>query len=293
MNGYYRFSIMRLTSGRVKGDVGPGSEEGVGPLARLEGKVALVTGGGKGIGRGIARRYVREGAAVVVVDVDEEAGVQVAKELQEVGPAVFVRADVGDKADVLAAVRTATGRFGRLDILVNNAIALSPNILLEEKTDEMFDGVLRTGLWATWWAMRAAFPAMRDQGGGRVINFYSIDAEAGAWLHADYNAAKDAIRGLTRSAAAEWGRFGILVNAIAPTAAGSVFEQLARETPGFAEMAASVNPLGRVGDPEEDIAPVAVFLACEDSRWVTGETIHVDGGQHLPRYESRPVGMIP
>src|SRR2546421_10884092 len=108
--------------------------------------------------------------------------------------------------------------------------------------------------------MRAALPVMRAQGGGRIINFYSIDAEAAAWLHVDYNMAKEAIRGLTRSAAVEWGRYNVLVNAIAPAAKGSVFEQLSREIPGFAEMAAAQNPLGRVGDPEEDIAPVAVFL---------------------------------
>ncbi|WP_435219059.1 SDR family NAD(P)-dependent oxidoreductase [Streptomyces sp. bgisy034] len=259
-------------------------------MGRLDGKAALITGGGKGIGRGIARAYAREGAAVVIVEVDEEAGARTLQEIQAFGAAALVRADVGRKADVLSAIRWTIERFGRLDVLVNNAIALSPNVLLEQKTDDMLDGVLRTGLWGTWWAMQAAFPVMRDQGGGRVINLYSIDAEAGAWLHADYNATKDAVRGLTRTAAAEWGRYGILVNLIAPTAAGSVFEDLVAADPGFAETAASINPLGRVGDPETDVAPVAVFLATEDSRWVTGETIHVDGGQHLPRYQSRPRG---
>jgi NAD(P)-dependent dehydrogenase (short-subunit alcohol dehydrogenase family) len=256
---------------------------------RLQDKVAIITGGGQGIGRGIARRYAREGATVVVAEISEEHGKQTASELAELGGAgSFVKCDVGVREQVRSLVSGVVKEHGRLDILVNNAIALSPNILLEHKDDEMLDGVLRTGLWATWWSMQAAFPTMRDAGGGRIINFYSIDAETGAWLHADYNLTKDAIRGLTRSAAAEWARFGITVNAIAPAAAGTVFKQLVEAMPGFEELAAGMNPMGRVGDPEEDIAPVALFLATEDSRYVTGEVIHVDGGQHLPRYNSKP-----
>jgi NAD(P)-dependent dehydrogenase (short-subunit alcohol dehydrogenase family) len=176
------------------------------------------------------------------------------------------------KEDIEGAIRAAVGRFGGLDTLVNNAIGLSPNILLEQKTDEMMEGVLRSGLWATWWAMRAALPHMKKRGGGRIINFYSIDADVAAWLHADYNLTKAAIQGLTRSAAAEWGRFNILVNAIAPTAAGTIFTELCEKVPGFGAAAAQQNPLGRVGDPEADIAPVVVFLASELARYVTGET---------------------
>lgn len=256
---------------------------------QLDGSVAVVTGGGKGIGRGIARRFAREGAHVVVAEIDAGAGAEVAASLAGLGAeGLFVPTDVGRKDQVTAAVAAAVERWGRLDVLVNNAISLSPNVVLEEKTDDMLDATLRTGLWATWWAMRAALPTMREQGRGRIVNFYSIDAEAAAWLHGDYNVTKSAILGLTRSAAVEWAPYGITVNAIAPAARGTVFEELAREIPGFEQMAASINPLGRVGDPEEDIAPVAVFLAGEASRYMTGELLHVDGGQHLPRYDSRP-----
>jgi NAD(P)-dependent dehydrogenase (short-subunit alcohol dehydrogenase family) len=261
-------------------------------VGRLDGKVAVITGAGKGIGRGIARRFAREGAAVVVAELDDAAGKQVAEDIEQAGGrAMFVHTDVGDKAQIGAAVASAVSGFGRLDVLVNNAITLSPNVPIEDKTDADLDAQLRTGLWAAWWSMRAALPHFREQGGGRIINFYSIDAEAAAWLHVDYNMTKEAIRGLTRSAAAEWGRYNVLVNAIAPAAQGTVFEQLSQAIPGFAEMSAAQNPLGRVGDPEADIAPVAVFLASDDSRYVTGEVIHVDGGQHLPRYNSKPPGI--
>ncbi|NDJ88131.1 MULTISPECIES: SDR family NAD(P)-dependent oxidoreductase [Mycolicibacter] len=261
-------------------------------MRRLDGKVAVITGAGKGIGRGIARRFAREGAAVLIAELDDAAGKQTAADIEQSGGrAVFVRTDVGVKADVQAVIDGAVDVFGRLDVVVNNAIALSPNVPLEDKSDADLDALLHTGLWATWWSMRAALPHFRRHGGGRVINLYSIDAEAAAWLHVDYNATKEAIRGLTRSAAAEWGRYNVLVNAIAPAAKGSVFHQLAEAVPGFAEMSAAQNPLGRVGDPEDDIAPVAVFLAGEDSRYITGEVIHVDGGQHLPRYHSRPPGL--
>jgi NAD(P)-dependent dehydrogenase (short-subunit alcohol dehydrogenase family) len=255
----------------------------------LEGKVALVTGAGAGVGRGIARRYAREGATVVVVEIDEANGMQVAREVEILGArSLFIRVDVSNKSQVEDAVAETMKHFGRLDILVNNASKLSPNVLLEHKTDEMLQATLAVGTWASWWFMQLAMPIMRQQGGGRIINFLSVDAEAGAWLHADYNMMKGAIEALTRSAAMEWGRFKILVNAIAPVAAGTVYEELSRAIPGFEQMACAMNPLGRVGDPEEDIAPVAVFLASEASRYVTGEVIHVDGGMHVPRYHSKP-----
>jgi NAD(P)-dependent dehydrogenase (short-subunit alcohol dehydrogenase family) len=258
-------------------------------MGLLQDKIALITGAGGGIGRGVARRFAREGAAVVIAEVDRASGPAVVSEIEELGGrALFIRTDVSRKEDVLAAVQTAVDRFGGLDVLVNNAFAPTPNVLLEQKTDHMLERMLGTTVWATWWAMKAALPHMRARGGGKIVNFYSIDVETGAWLHADYNTAKAAILGLTRSAAAEWGRFDIRVNAIAPTAMGATFHKLAAENPGFAERTAALRPLGRSGDPEEDIGPVAVFLASEMSRYVTGELIHVDGGLHLPGFNSRP-----
>ena len=258
-------------------------------MGLLNGKVAIITGGGQGIGRGIVRRFIAEGALVTIAEISLEHGRSAeAEAIAAGGEALFVLTDVSAKDQVQAAVDATVRRFGGLDVLVNNASALTPNLLLEHKTDAMLARTLGAGMWASWWFMHAALPHFKARGGGRIVNFYSIDSDAAAWLHADYNMSKAAIQALTRTAAVEWGRFNILSNVIAPAAAGTVFERLCADHPGFGEMAAAGNPVGRVGDPEADIAPVVVFLASEMSRYVNGETIHVDGGQHLPRYDSRP-----
>lgn len=256
----------------------------------LEGKVAIVTGGAKGLGHGISRRMAREGASLLITGRDGAATQAVAQEIErDFGTrAVGISTDVGVKEQVEDMIAKTVEIFGGLDILVNNASQLSPNILLEKKTDEMLKRTLDIGLWGNWWAMRAALEHMKQRGGGSIINFYSIDAQTGAWLHADYNMNKMAILGLTRSAAVEWGRFNIRCNAIAPTGLGQVFAQLVEDVPGFLEMATASNPLKRAGDPENDIGPVVVFLASEMSRFITGELINVDGGQNLPGYVSVP-----
>jgi 3-oxoacyl-[acyl-carrier protein] reductase len=262
-------------------------------MALLKDKIAIITGAGTGIGRGIAHGFIRQGATVIIAERNATTGAKVERELVEDlgGKAVFIQTDVGDKAQCEALVRTATIRFGGVDILVNNAFSLSPNVLLEQKTDAMLEQTFGAGLWANWWLMQACRETMTARGGGAVINFYSIDADVAAWLHADYNITKSAILGLTRSAAAEWGRFNIRVNAIAPAAMGDTFHKLAAENPGFSEAAAARKPLCRNGDPEADIAPVVVFLASEMSRYVTGELINVDGGLHLPGYASKPADL--
>jgi NAD(P)-dependent dehydrogenase (short-subunit alcohol dehydrogenase family) len=256
----------------------------------LEAKVAIVTGGAKGLGHGISRRLASDGATLLITGRDGAATETVAAEIRrDFGTqAIGMAADMGIKEDVLFMVDRAVDAFGGLDILVTNASQLSPNILLEQKTDEMLKRTLEIGTWGTWWAMQAAFPHFKARGGGSVINFYSIDAQTGSWLHADYNMNKMAILGLTRSAAVEWGRFNIRVNAIAPTGLGQVFTQLANDVPGFLDMVTASNPLKRAGDPEKDIGPVVAFLASEMSRFVTGELINVDGGQNLPGFVSLP-----
>jgi NAD(P)-dependent dehydrogenase (short-subunit alcohol dehydrogenase family) len=256
----------------------------------LEGRVAIVTGGAKGLGYGISRCLAKDGAKLIITGRDGKATQLVAEQIRdEIGAeAIGLSADVGVKADVEKTIQTAVDEFGRLDILANNASALSSNILLEDKTDQMLQRTLDIAVWGAWWGMRAALPHFKAVSGGSVINFYSIDAQVGAWLHADYNISKAALLGLTRSAAVEWGRFNVRVNAIAPTGLGQVFAKLVEDVPGFLE-AATVNcPLLRAGDPETDIGPVVSFLASDMSKFVTGEMINVDGGQHLPGYVSVP-----
>lgn len=256
----------------------------------LEGKIAIVTGGAKGLGHGISRALAKEGASLVITGRDGAATEVVAAEIErDFGTkAIGMAADSGIKEDVLATVQQAVDAFGGVDILVNNASLLSAGVLMEHKTDEMLRRTLEVGVWGNWWAMQAAFPHMKARGGGSVINFSSIDAQTGAWLHSDYNINKLGIVGMTRSAAVEWGRYNIRVNAIAPTGIGQVFAKLVDEVPGFMESVVASNPLKRAGDPEKDIGPVVVFLASEMSRFITGEMINVDGGQHLPGYVSIP-----
>lgn len=256
----------------------------------LANKIAIVTGGAKGLGYGISRALARAGATLLISGRDGTAAEQVAAEITaEFGtPAIGMNADMGVKADVLAMVDRAVTAFGGLDILVNNASQLSAGVLLEDKTDAMLQRTLDIGIWGNWWGMQAAFAHMKARGGGSIVNFSSIDAQTGAWLHSDYNINKLGIIGLTRSAAVEWGRFNIRVNAIAPTGLGQVFAQLVKDVPGFLENVVATNPLKRAGDPEKDIGPVVVFLASEMSRFITGELINVDGGQNLPGYVSIP-----
>jgi NAD(P)-dependent dehydrogenase (short-subunit alcohol dehydrogenase family) len=259
----------------------------------LDGKVALITGGGSGIGRGIARRFVREGAAVVVADLNEQLGQQTEKELvgELKGRGKYLRTDVTVKSDIEAAINSAVKSFGRLDIVVTCANVLATPLVMEKKTDEMLARQLSVAVWGPWWTMQLAMPIMRKQGFGRFINFSSIDFETGAWLHADYNVAKGGVVGLTRSAAMDWARFGITANALAPVAASLSFEKMCEDRPGLREAAGKQIPVGRMGDCEEDIAPLAAFLASDAASYITGAVIPVDGGLHIPRVNQTPADV--
>lgn len=249
---------------------------------RLAGKVAIVTGAGQGIGRGIALAYAREGARVVIAELRPHRAERTAAEIRAAGGvALAVPTDVSRREGVDAMVRRAVAEFGGLDVLVNNAQGMHGHRPLEELTDEEFDVFLVSGLKGTFWAMQAVFPHMRDRGGGRIINFVSLNAIVGAPGLADYNATKGAIAALSRTAAREWGRYGILVNCIAPGATSKRGMEYLERNPEAARRIAEERPLGRLADPERDLAPVAVFLASDDGHFVTGQTYFVDGGAHL------------
>ncbi len=251
-------------------------------MRRLEDKVAIVTGAGQGIGRGIAHRFAKEGAKLVLAEWKAHRGERVQKELAELGAdAIAIATDVSERSQLERMVEEAVKAFGTVDILVNNAQAFTPNVPFVEKTDEMWSVSMLTGPLATFWSMCAVYPVMVKGGGGRIINFASLNGELGQRLTVDYNASKEAIRSITKTAAREWGHDGILVNAIAPGAASPVYEAWAKRQPEMAAEQEKKKPIPRAGDPELDIGGVALFLASEDARFVTGHTLFVDGGSWL------------
>jgi NAD(P)-dependent dehydrogenase (short-subunit alcohol dehydrogenase family) len=247
---------------------------------RLEGRVAVVTGGGQGIGRGIVRRFAAEGAKVLVAELDEARGHRVA---EECGADVhFLRTDVSRKVDNVAMIEHAQKTWGVVDVLVNNAWGGAGGIgRFERKSDEELLWGVHVGYLGPVWAMQHVLPLMKEQGRGSVVNLCSLNGVNAHVGTLQYNAAKEALRAASRTAAREWAPWQIRVNVICPgaktAASGAVFEQN-RELEELADVA---NPMGRLGDPEEDIAPVALFLASDDARYVTGNTLFVDGGTHI------------
>lgn len=256
---------------------------------RLEGKVALITGAGLGIGRGVSRRYAREGASVVVAEINEANGRRTADELAALGGhGTFVQTDVGRREQIDAAVQTAIDTYGRLDILINNAWGGGGIGRIEWKTQDDMDHAFRIGFFAAMWGMQAAFPHMKAQGGGSIINLCSLNGVNAHMFSVDYNSAKEALRGFSRTAAVEWGRHNIRTNIICPAAATEAYVAFRDANPDTAGEMLKENPMGRMGDPENDIGGVALFLATEDSQYINGNTIFVDGGAHVNGVSWRP-----
>ena len=248
---------------------------------RLDGQVTLVTGAASGIGKGIARRFVAEGARCVVVDIQDEPGLEFAREL---GPeaAVYTHADVAVENDVAAAVDLAVGRFGRLDCIVNNAGILGAVGPIGSITAQAWQRTLDVLLNSVFFGIKHAARAMTPQRSGSIVNIASTaGVRAGLGPHA-YTAAKHAVVGLTQSAATELGRSGIRVNAIAPGATVSCMTAYVATGDASAldraeRLIARTVPLGRPGTPE-DIANAALFLSSAEASWVNGAVLVVDAG---------------
>ena len=244
---------------------------------------AIVTGAGDGIGAAVAREFARRGMRVVVAEINPEKGQAVAGSLAQLGgEGLFLETDVTNLASVKQMTAEALQRFERIDVLVNNAYPTGqPLVSVAELQAERLEQALDGGFRAALTAMQALYPSMAQQQWGRIINICSlngVNAHAGT---ADYNSAKEALRALTRTAAVEWGRDGITVNAVCPGAATSAFKVMQERAPEMIEQINKLIPMGYSGDPDRDIAPVVMFLASEASRYVTGNTLFVDGGGHI------------
>jgi 2-hydroxycyclohexanecarboxyl-CoA dehydrogenase len=259
-------------------------------MTDIRGKVAVITGAGRGIGKGIAIVFGRAGAKVVIASRTRVTVETVVSEIEgEGGIALGIPCNVAERDEVFAMVDRAADAFGTVDILVNNAQSYAhPDSLrthdgrqpLETYDARDWEYCYRTGVLATLWGMQAAFPYMRDHG-GKIINMASLSGQIGIDGFAAYNVAKEGIRALSRTAAREWGRHRINVNVIVPAVKSDSLVELERNQPEFLAGMLKQIPLGRWGDPVEDAGPLALFLASRASDYITGMTMMLDGGQFI------------
>jgi len=247
---------------------------------RLRGRAAIVIGAARGIGEGIAERFVEEGASVLIADVEERAGKATAKRLGKLGPAAFIKADVSQKSGAEATVKAAVKRFGKLDILVQNA-GVYPWTMIENISPEEWDRVLGINLKGCFLSAQAALKPMKAQRYGRMIFTSSITGPRVTFPgHGHYSASKAGINGFIKAAALEFAAHGITVNGVEP---GNIVTEAVKQSRGDAYLAnmAQMIPLGRLGTPR-DVANAALYFASDDAEYITGTTIIVDGGQTLP-----------
>jgi NAD(P)-dependent dehydrogenase (short-subunit alcohol dehydrogenase family) len=245
---------------------------------RLKGKVAIVTGGGSGIGRACARAFIREGAKVAVVGRREEPLQEVVRELGTAAMAIC--ADVSRRDDIQRIAGETAARFGSVQVLVNSAGVLLPGTA-ESQTEQEWDETFNVNVRGLWMLSRGVIPAMREAGGGSIINVASVVGQMGARSRAAYGASKGAVIALTKCMAMDLGPERIRVNCICPGIVET--ELVARLMAKMADPEAvmrerlSLHPIGRFGQPE-DVAESAVYLAGDESSWVTGSALVVDGG---------------
>ena len=253
-------------------------------MKKLEGKVAIITGASQGIGFGVAMRFAKEGATVAMCGRNPETLEKAAKEVAAVGGKVISQTcDVTSSEQINALVDRVLEDAGTIDILVNNAAYMpGKQTNLEDSDDEEYNKSMDGGINSVYRFMKRVFPIMKENGGGKIVNFTSLGGIRGVQGTGGYAAGKTAIIGLSRVAANEWGKYGINVNMVAPMAMSTgwaaVMETLPEGTDPWSVMNLRGNALGYVGDPEEDVAPAVVFLASDEARYITGHVLPLDGG---------------
>ena len=244
---------------------------------RVQGKVALISGGAGGIGAATARLLAQEGAAVVIGDLLEAEGRETEAAIAEAGGRVqFLAMDVTKEDDWHRAVETAVNAFGKLDVLVNNA-GISGRATVEETSVELWDNVMAVNAKGVFLGTKVAIPAMRRAGGGSIINISSIYGLVGSETSASYHASKGAVRLFTKSAAIQYAKQGIRVNSVHPGFVDSPMTERFHALPEIRSKRVAATPLGRMGTPE-DIAAGILYLASDESSFVTGSELVIDGG---------------
>ena len=247
---------------------------------RLDGKVALVTGGGSGIGRASALAFAREGARVVVVDIDTEQGQATVDTIESAGSqAMFVRADVSQRADVEAMINRTVEVYGQLDCAFNNAgIEGTVGIPISDYCEDTWDRVIDINLKGVWLCMKYELSHMLKQGGGTIVNTASVAGLVGGTFGSAYYASKHGVVGLTKAAAIEYGNSAIRVNAVCPGVIRTeMAERLIKDKQNIESSVTSLHPLGRLGTPDE-VAETVVWLSSDAASFITGQALAIDGG---------------
>ncbi|MFZ7943471.1 MULTISPECIES: 3-oxoacyl-ACP reductase FabG [Bacillaceae] len=241
---------------------------------KLEGKVAIITGGANGIGKITAKKFLQEGAAVVISDVNPDAGLTAAKELEEYGSIAFIQCNVTDSKQIHSMVNETIDRYGKIDILVNNA-GITIDGLLTKMDEESWEKVISVNLSGVFKCTKEVVPKMIEQGSGVILNASSVVGIHGNIGQTNYAATKAGVIGLTKSWAKEMGPKGIRVNAVAP---GFIVTDMTAKVPEkILDLMESKTPLRRLGKPE-DIASAYLFLASDDAGYINGTILSVDGG---------------
>ena len=251
-------------------------------MKKMEGKVVIITGGGGGIGFGISTAYAKEGASIVITGRTKSTLENAKKRLEESHDVkvLAVSADGGIENDVKKVIDKTIEEFGRIDVIINNSQTSKSGLSLVEHTVEDFDLAIYSGLYSTFNYMKQAYPHLKESKGS-VINFASGAGLSGRPGQSSYAAAKEGIRGLSRVATTEWGVDGINVNVICPLAMTEKLAQWQKEYPDLYDKTVQGVPMGRFADAEKDIGRLCIFLSSEDGKYITGETITVQGGSGL------------